>query len=255
MDNYEQSFDVLQYRLKSARRKKRLQKKDFDKQLIQIIKKEKLLWQKRRELPMIPLENPYQKGWKRYFVVREDIKRSPSAGFFTTLLEKINTVQHHPDKSFKIKKRRRGSRKRSKGAEVRRQFLQEFLEWDWNHHSLKLTEPEKAHFHLYEKTSKDRKSKCFVYRFNEPWRYVLQVKPHMITEVKMVDSLLEQEIQLLDNYITNHYLKRRMNKITGRGYSIYGWGQEVKPRYRIPKRNRTLSAFLEQCANDEQQQY
>lgn len=255
MDNYEQSFDVLQYRLKSARRKKRLQKKDFDKQLIQIIKKEKLLWLKRRELPMIPLETPYQKGWKRHFVVREDIKRSPSAGFFTTLLEKINTVQHHPDKSFKIKKRRKGSRKRSKGHEVRRQFLQEYSEWYWNHPNLKLTELEKAHFHLYEKMSKDGKSKCFVYRFNEPWRYVLQVKPHMITEVKMVDGLLEQEIQLLDNYITNHYLRRRMNKITGRGYSLYGWGQEVKPRYRIPKRNRTLSFLMEECANDEQQQY
>lgn len=253
MDNYEQSFDVLQYRLKSARRKKRLQKKDFDKQLIQIIKKEKLLWQKRRELPMIPLENPYQKGWKRHFVVREDIKRSPIAGFFTTLLEKINTVQHHPDKSFKVKKRRRGSRKRSKGHEVRRQFLQEFSEWHWNHHGLKLTELEKAHFHLYEKMSKDGKSKCFVYRFNEPWRYVLQVKPHMITEVKMVDGLLEQEIQLLDNYITNHDLKRRMNKLTGRGYNSYGWGEEVKPRYRIPKRNRISSALLQECANDEQQ--
>ncbi|RQO67774.1 hypothetical protein DBR43_25005 [Pedobacter sp. KBW06] len=252
MDNYEQSFDVLQYRLKSARRKKRLQKKDFDKQLIQIIKKERILWQERRDLPMVPLENPYQKGWKRYFVVRDDIKRSPSAGFFSTLLEKINTVQYHPDKSFKIKKRRRGSRKRSKGPEVRRQFLQEFSEWHWNHHSLKLTELEKAHFHLYEKTSKDGKSKCLVYRFNEPWRYVLQVKPHIITEVKMVDGLLEQEIQLLDNYITNHYLKRRMNKLTGRGYCPYGWGEEVKPRYRFQMQNRTLPALLEECANDEQ---
>lgn len=255
MDNYEQSFDVLQYRLKSARRKKRLQKKDFDKQLIQIVKKEKLLWKKRQELPMIPLENPYQKGWKRHFTVREDIKRSPSAGFFTTLLEKTNTVQYHPEKSFKAKKRRRGSRKRNKGPKVIRQFLQEFSEWHWNHPGLKLTELEKAHFHLYEKASKDGKQKRFAYRFNEPWRYVLQVKPHIITEVKMVDGLLEQEIRLLDNYVKNHYLRRRMNKLTGRGYCPYGWGQEVKPRYRFQMQNRTLSDLLEECANDEQQQY
>ena len=255
MDNYEQSFDILQYRLKSARRKKLLQKKDFDKQLIQIIKKERLLWQKRCDLPMIPLETPYQKGWKRHFVVREDIKRSPSAGFFSTLLEKINTAQYHPEKSFKVKKRRRGSRKRNKGPEVIKQFLQEFSEWHWNHHSLKLTELEKAHFHLYEKTSKDGKQKCFVYRFNEPWRYVLQVKPHIITEVKMVDGLLEQEIQLLKNYIKNHDLQPRMDKLTDCGYCPYGWGEEVKPRYRFPTQHRTLSALLEECANDERQQY
>lgn len=246
MDNYEQSFDVLQYRLKSARRKKRLQKKDFDKQLIQITKQERLLWQRRRDLPMVPLDNPYQKGWKRYFVVRDDIKRSPSAGFFSTLLEKINTVQYHPEKSFKVKKRRRGSRKRSKGPEVRRQFLQEFSEWHWNHHSLKLTELEKAHFHLYEKMSKDGKSKCLVYRFNEPWRYVLQVKPHIITEVKMVDGLLEQEIQLLDNYVTNHYLQPRMSRLTGGVYKYKSWQENTNRGYRNLLYSNALSSFLEE---------
>jgi hypothetical protein len=246
MDNYEQSFDVLQYRLKSARRKKRLQKKDFDKQLIQITKQERLLWQRRHDLPMVPLENPYQKGWKRYFVVRDDIKRSPSAGFFSTLLEKINTVQYHPEKSFKVKKRRRGSRKRSKGPEVRRQFLQEFSEWHWNHHRLKLTELEKAHFHLYEKMSKDGKSKCLVYRFNEPWRYVLQVKPHIITEVKMVDGLLEQEIQLLDNYVTNHYLQPRMSRLTGGVYKYKSWQENTNRGYRNLLYSNALSSFLEE---------
>lgn len=39
MDNYELSFDPLQDRLKSARRKKRLQKIDFDKQFIQVVRK------------------------------------------------------------------------------------------------------------------------------------------------------------------------------------------------------------------------
>lgn len=48
-------------RLKSKRKKKQLVKKDFEKQLIQLSKLEKELWEKRKNLPLIPLETPYQK--------------------------------------------------------------------------------------------------------------------------------------------------------------------------------------------------
>lgn len=44
MDTNNFPFDVLQLRLKSARRKKQLQKKDFEKQLVQLDKKRHELW-------------------------------------------------------------------------------------------------------------------------------------------------------------------------------------------------------------------
>jgi hypothetical protein len=227
MDNNELSFDVLQYRLKSARRKKRLQKKDFDKQLIRMMRHKDQLLEQRRDLPMIPLEKPYQRGWKRCFALREDVARSSSSAFYEGLLAKINTVQYSPEKSFKVKKRRKGKKVRVE----KRQFLMEFSEWYWNDARLKLTEVERTHFHLYEVSREKGKEKTFRYRFNEPWKYRLQVKPHLITEVKMVDEVLEQEIKFLNNHIEKHHLYPRISKLTGGAYHYWKWAGEDKACY------------------------
>lgn len=251
MDNYELSFSALPYNLKSARRKKRDKKEDLDKQLLQIIRKRKLLWKQRLDLPMVPLENPYQKGWKRHFVLREDIQRSPNAAFYVQLLEKINTVQYHAEKSFKLKKKR----KRRKAPLEKRQFLQEFSEWQWQHHSLKLTELDKAHFHLYEQISKNGKEKLLRYRFNEPWRYVLQVKPHFITAVKMLDQALEQEIKLLGNHVDYHHLQPRMDKLTGGCYRYQKWRKINNRSYRNRLQKDALLSYLEECEIKKQEQY
>lgn len=251
MDNQELSFSNLPYNLKSARRKKRLQQKDFDKQLIQIIRKRKLQWLQRAALPMVPLETPYQKGWKRHFVLRDDIKRSPTAAFYVQLLEKINTVQYHTEKSFKLKKKR----KRRKFPLEKRQFLQEFSVWQWHHHSFKLTEVDKAHFHLYEQTSKNGKEKLLRYRFNEPWRYVLQVKPHFITAVQMLDQVLEQEIQLLENHIDNHHLQPMMDKLTGGTYRYQKWRKINNRSYRNRLYKDALASYLEESEINKQEQY
>jgi len=67
-------------RIKSARRKKRLVKLDFDKRLIRLSKTREELQEQKRNLPIVPLEHPYQRGWKRFFVLRDDMKRGPLAG-------------------------------------------------------------------------------------------------------------------------------------------------------------------------------
>lgn len=228
MDNHELPFDVMQYKLKTARQKKRLQKKDFDKQVIQIIKKRDQYWKQRSDLPWVPLEEPYQSGWERHFVLREDIKRSAMADFYQELLKNINTIQFNPDKSFKVKRKR----KQGKATVERKQFLREFPEWQWNndkYHSL--SDLEKAHFHLYEKWDNKSRILKMVYRFNEPWRYVLKVVPNMVTHTKLLNSQLEQDIQRLDNFIIQHQIEARIYKLTGGAYHYWKWSDMDKPRY------------------------
>lgn len=247
MDTNEPSFDVLQYRLKSARRKKRLQKKDFEKQIIQIIRKQDALWLQKQQLPMVPLESPYQKGWKRLFVLNDELKRSDRAIFYQALLDKINTVWYSSDRAFKVKKRRNRARKRNWKTKLmpdKKQLLHEFSYSEWQRKEL--TAEEREHFHSYECADKDGRQIRVRYRFNESWRFVLQVRPHIITHKKMIDEQLEQEIQLLDNQIKNHYLRPVMNKLTGRR-NRYRWYSWEKPADRNPMRNLTLSGFLEKC--------
>lgn len=102
MDTHEWSC-----RIKSARRKKRLVKTDRDKQLLKLDKRSKQIDEQMRLLPLVPLDKPYQRGWKRTFVLTNETKQSAKAEFYEVLLSKINTVEYHHDKSFKRKKRRK----------------------------------------------------------------------------------------------------------------------------------------------------
>lgn len=160
-------------RIKSVRRKRRLVKTDRDKQLIQLDKRRTELWQQKRLLPMVPLEHPYQRGWKRFFVLRDDIRRGPRAAFYETLLGKINTVEYHHDKSFKRKKRR----KKRYGYEAKQQFLREFQLYSWQANQMNLTEEEKACFTCVETFDVKTRRIDVKYVFTEPWRYVLKVMP------------------------------------------------------------------------------
>ncbi|MGB4775515.1 MAG: hypothetical protein WBP45_10105 [Daejeonella sp.] len=206
------------FRLKSARRKKRLQKKDFDKQLIQFDKLEHVLWEKKDSLPMIPLEQPYQKGWKRFFVLRDDVKRSPAAEFYQDLLDKINTVEYNHDKTFKRKKKR----KRRNVYERKMQTLREFDEYGWNHPKLDLSEAERACFYVKESWCNTSKKMTLTYACREAWRFTLVVKPHIIYEVKMMDEVLEQEIKALENYLERNHLRPKIEQLT-KGRSYYRW--------------------------------
>ncbi|MFA6249520.1 MAG: hypothetical protein WC615_21455, partial [Mucilaginibacter sp.] len=188
-------------RIKSARRKRRLVKTDFDKRLIKLSKTREQLWQQKQNLPMVPLEHPYQRGWKRFFVLRDDVKRGPQAGFYEALLVKINTVEYHHDRSFKRKKRRRGR----KVYVVKQQLLREFYAYGWEANRMNLSDDEKACFTRVE--TFDIKTRCtdVKYVVTEPWRFVLKVMPHMVTHVKLHDELLQQEIATVNNHIEKHF--------------------------------------------------
>jgi hypothetical protein len=246
MENYTVDEYALCNSFKSKKRKKRLVKEDFEKQLIQIRRLEKELWNKRKDLPLIPLENPYQKGWQRNFVLREDVARSSEANFYRTLLEKINTWQFSPEKSFKRKKKR----KRRHVYVENIQIVKEFSEWEWKSPKLELTEKEKVHFYKRERWCSNFKRYKIHYVFNEPWRYVLRVSPYMITHTKMVDSDLESEIQLLDNYIVNNHLRYKINKLVDGFSHRWSYYENENPKEKNLIKNKSLHLLYQQYADE-----
>ncbi|HMI62151.1 MAG TPA: hypothetical protein VK518_14625 [Puia sp.] len=213
--------------------------------MVQLHKQQIRLWIKKKSLPWIPLSEPYQKGWKRSFVLREDVQRSNNAAFYQSLLEKINTIQYSKDKTFKIKRRRRGK----KVSEVKKQFVHEFWEWEWNSSKLKLTEDEKRLFYRKETPSPKHRYTIVKYVYTEPWRFILRISPHIITHAKMVDEDLEQEIQLLGNYVQNNYLRHKIYKIhKGRKQNQRRF-YNVKPKY-DPIKNMSIHTILEECKKE-----
>lgn len=246
MENYTVDEYALCTRFKSKRRKKRLVKEDFEKHLIQLRKLEKGLWKKRKDLPLIPLENPYQKGWQRCFVLREDVGRSSEAEFYRTLLEKINTWQFSSEKSFKRKKKR----KRRNVYVEKIQTVKEFSEWEWKSPKLELTEKEKVHFYKRERWCSNFKRYKIHYVFNEPWRYILRVSPYMITHTKMVDSDLESEIQLLENYIVNLDLRNKINRLIHGSSLKWSYYEKENPKETSPIKNKSLNTLYQQYLDE-----
>ncbi len=214
------------YRLRTARQKKRLVRKDLDKQLIELSRKQGELSKQRRDLPMISLRHPYHKCWKRQFVLHEDIKNLPNADFYQALLDKINTVKYHHDKSFKVKKRR----KRQYGQKNICQTLMEISDFEWYKNWYKLSDKEQASFIRTESISINDRYLNVRYVYAEPWHFVLKVMPHIIYEVQLCDQVLEQEIAALDNYVERNNLWYRINRLTN-GKSCKGWVYIEKPKY------------------------
>jgi hypothetical protein len=207
------TYDFVRFwdstRLKSARRKKQLVNKDFEKQLIQLSKFENKLWKERNNLPFVPLEKPYQKGWERSFFLREDVARLSNADFYKLLLNKINTYQYSQDKTFKKRKRKY----RKYVFHEKPHLLKEFSECEWTSSKLKLSDKEKSLFEKQEVWCIFKRGFKVSYVFKESWRFVLKIKPNIITHKKMIDEILEQELAEIDNYITKNNLRVKMNKI------------------------------------------
>ncbi|KAF2517983.1 hypothetical protein [Flavobacterium foetidum] len=246
MENYSVAEYVLNTRFKTERRKRRLVKKDFEKQLIQLRKLEVELWYKRRNLPLVALEVPYQKGWQRNFKLRDDVSRSSEAAFYRELLEKINTWQFSPEKSFKRKKKR----KRRNVYVEKLQTVKEFSEWEWKSPKLALTEKEKAHFYRRERWCSNCKRYKIHYVFNEPWRYVLRVSSYMITHTRMVDSELESQIQMLENYIVNRNLRDKINRLLSGNSHKWSYYEKENPKEISPIKNKSLHVLYQQYADE-----
>lgn len=213
--------DILCYRLRTARQKKRMQNEDFDKYLIQLDKEESSLYKQIRNLGWEPLYPPIQKGWVRSFELREDVARHKHADFFEGILKKINTYQYDWKKDFKQKRRKFGRK-------IYVPRAQSILSPEtWHFKKLNFSEAEKQFFsEVWEFNKNWGWQKRFV--FNEPWRFVLRIKPNMIDKVRKRDAELETKLKSIQNYVEKNNLTGRQMKLI---HGHYPWNKRDFEKY------------------------
>jgi hypothetical protein len=237
----ENGENMLSYRMRTKRQKKRIQYEDFDKYLIQLSKKESGLYEKIASLGSEPLIPPIQRGWKRTFVLREDVARTTEAAFFAGILKKINTKAWSYRKDFKIKRRKRG-RKIYVVSEQKllSPFPEQFSRLDFN-------ELEKKFF--YKSWTLEGKQLVKRLVFKDPWRFVLRTTPNMIDHIKRVDAELESELQQLRDFLECNNYRRRLSKITGDRYRWRFHDFEKHDEVYLYK-NKTLKYILDRVKED-----
>lgn len=237
--------DILCYRLRTARHKKRMQYEDFDKWLIALEKEERALFRLKCNLGWEPLTPPVQKGWRRSFVLRDDVARGKNVEFFEGILKKINTYQYSHRKDFLMKRRKRGRK-------IYVPRPQKLLSPDSRHFAkLGFNEAEKQFFHPEYEYSKGGQSWTVKYVFNEPGRFVLKVRPNMIDKVRIRDHELESRMRLIWDYFEKNDLNgRRIKLVRGRAYRWWKKYAGEKHNERDPMKNKPITRILDELKYD-----
>jgi hypothetical protein len=202
----------------NKRLEKRLQKEQYEKELIRLQLKQNELYKKLRDLPWIDLETPIQRGYMRTFELREDIGRSSDAEFYTNLLEKINTKMYSNDIKF-LKRGRKKNRK--KMFNEREQNLRRITQLEWEGKKLILSEKERQCFESKLVFNQWRRVYEKEFIFRESWRYVLKIAPNIITKTRLHDPQLSSELGQLERHIETNNLLGKICKARGKSYHKY----------------------------------
>lgn len=248
MGNYANDLDsgIYYCHLPNKRWKIRRIKTGYDKLLRRFEKESYQIDKQIRNLGYEPLDKPIQAGYKRLFILTEETKHSKNIDFYQGILDKINTVRYSSTKIFE--NQRTSKRWRRRKRKIKEQILLEPNSHTF-HDVLKFTEDEKRLFYRIKYYCHQCKKDHVKYVFSEPWRFMLRIRPHWITEVVRKDTVLEQKRDELDDFLDQYKNKARLTKMRG------GWGSnryypDVKEKYSYdPLKNTQLNHWVEEYNN------
>jgi|GEM_PF-701739 len=231
--------DMFYGRLRSARRRKRKAYDDSDKQLLRLYREGRAIG---KLAPVwIPLEHPYQRGWERFFVLRDDVKRDSRAAFYQKILDKINTRQMSRRKDFKKRTQYRGRKRYA----AREQELSDVCVKDFM--SKKFTDRERALFIPVVRHIRSLNIKYFDYRFAEPWRFVLKVMPNMVTHTLLKNNEMESRDAYIDAVLRQDNHEQRLRKLLDGSYQYKcDWCNDDPVKRGDPFHNRSFAAVLDE---------
>jgi hypothetical protein len=230
-------------RYRSDREKAKAVKLDFEKQLLKLGRERKMLWQKKQKLGYEPLVPPVQKGFKRFFVLRDDVAKSPRAEFFLEILDKINTIQYSDTRQFTKTKRYHGRKIRL----PKEQFLDSISGYEWD--KLKLPPEQQIYFEeMLESTAYREWQRVF--KFTQPWRFRLKIAPNLITRVSINDADLEKRLDEIDNYLERNSLEAKLQRLLHGSANGSFYKSYEKPGYANPLKNKPLDWILEMAKQD-----
>lgn len=228
--------------LRTARQRKRAAYGQWERELRRLHRQRSELWQALRSLPMVPLDPPVQKGWIRFFELREDQRHLATADFYRGILSRINNVLWSWKPDFKVRRRHRGR----KIYVDRPQQLRALNAWQFRRAGF--TEEERALFQ--EESRLDECGRLYVvYRFSEAWRYTLRIAPNLIDKVRQRDAELDSRLQQLENHLERRALAGPMSNLLG---NRHRWYRRERPSEKTvnPLHNRSLAQVLTALAEE-----
>lgn len=203
--------------------KKRLQKWDESKRLIRLHRRDRSLNSLNRDDEWVDLETPILAGWKRFYVLRKDIAASNNGAMYKRILDMINTEVICNRKDFKRKDYK--TKKMVDIPQRTRRFTKpQFAK-------LKLSEKERTLFEYRRlPTLGGKYYRAFVYKYD--WQFELKIRRHVITQRRIINTELEQEIAEVQNELYSFSNRVKLAKTMGWSFDYY---YRESDRYKAPK--------------------
>ena len=173
----------------------------FDKHLIRLGNELRDLW--RRRHIRVPLDEPIQRGWRRFHVLTAKAERRADKDVLLALLEFIGTVKLRNSPDFR---NRRGRGRRRRFVEIE-QPLHELSvgEWNWR----RLPEEWKPYFRQEKRCHFRVWHDALI--FASPYVFELKLEPNWITETYVCDPAVEQRIAEIEGWLRHRNAMHRLD--------------------------------------------
>lgn len=157
---------------------------------------------RRKSYPVVPVEKPYQSGWSRTYVLREDVNRRKDAPVIRRILDKLNSVVYSSRKDFLVRNwhRRQGESEWKPISQPLKTLNEAQFE--------QLNDKERSLFHQYWEWSQFSRKMFIRFRFRYPYYFVFKITPRWITHQVIPLNEVESRIQEIENYLQKHDLWR-----------------------------------------------
>lgn len=185
-----------------------------DKRLLKLEREYNRLTKAQRNAPVIPIAEPYQKGWTRTHALREDILRRRDAPELKRVLSKFKTTVHCMNPEFVDRK----------GVPIVQDFRiipKKTLErFNWPPEVMKWVK-----FGFWTQASYISKYTIEGYIFTPPHYFtVWDIQPYMITHQRVLYPDIETRLAEISNKFGHLQAWPRLNRIHY-GSSNGGWGR------------------------------
>ena len=157
---------------------------------------------------VVPLEEPYQQGWHRYFVLRDDAKNRDDSRYMQQALDLVNNQQYSHREDFKTKDYKTGkwlplNQRLGHITEEKYETLNERIKKYFM----------KATWFVY--TDYQRKTRKVVtgYVLREQFYYVLKIVPRMVTHQWIPDEEYETRMAEMQHYFQRAGLWPKIEKM------------------------------------------
>lgn len=182
-----------------------------DKALLRLDRELDRLHQAQGNAPVIPLEHPYQRGWVKTFVLREDARHHPEAAVFAAVLAVVNQ---------RVRSRNREFINREGDAIVLRPRIIPVREWSrraWPFSHQRLFAYGRWQTERFYSWSAHRFCDVEVgFKLNRTWWLEELVEPHMITHQRVELPDVRSRIAEIEAYFEANLGRQRLGWLRGR---------------------------------------